>query len=101
MAPKRYTIQVCQRRRAAAAAVETRSHGYRQDGTLVAALTLERLQYLEGAYERYSGLPSLAGLLPGTFEEELARLLLRNTFGASNQGSNEQQQASMSACSIH
>ena len=97
VAPNRYTVQVCQRRRAAAAALETIAQVYRPDGTFVGGLTLNRLHFLKSAYDNNSWLPSLAGLLPGTFEEELARLLLRNTPRALAQGSNEQQASRGSA----
>jgi ribonuclease HI len=96
-APNRYTIQVCQRMRAAAVAPETVAQVYRPDGSFIAGLTLRRLKYLKDAYENHSGLPALADLLPGTFEEELARLLLRNSPRALKRDSTAQQASMPSA----
>ena len=90
-APNRYTIQVCQRMRAAAVAPETVAQVYRPDGSFVAGLTLDRLTYLKAAYDSCSGLPALADLRPGTFEEELARLLLHNSPRALKRDSTAQQ----------
>ena len=89
-APGSYTIQVCQETTPTEGS-EPVASVYRPDGTYIAGLTLQRLSKLQHAYQHCRSLPSLEALQPGTFEEELAGLLLRSSPRALKKNSTAQQ----------